>query len=100
MAAPVRRWRRLARISDLYEFRNALAHANGQFRALTPGKSKALDALLSRYPTNEVEQGYFIPSAEYVAAAFGDVDASLRDLVHRVRGGPAVRIEEQGLTLR
>ena len=82
------------RINDLYVLRNALAHANGLVSANSDDGKRRIEAIVGRNPTIELNGGFIVPSAEYLRSAFDDVDSSARDLVQRVRGGPAFRYEE------
>jgi hypothetical protein len=83
---------RYSRLSDMLLIRNSLAHANGQRRAMSANAWHALtDALKRRCSPADESRGVVILTAEYVKNAYTDVNACLRDLVHRCRGGPAVR---------
>lgn len=76
---------RQARIRDMYELRNWLAHANGREYPLTDDKAKSLPALAERCG-NTVDSGYFIPSPSYLEQCYKDVTGSMSGLVARARG--------------
>lgn len=85
---------RYARLADLLTIRNSLAHANGQRRAMSTEAWDKLTQALKRQGTPPDDyRGIVILSGEFVRRAFEDVNASLRDLVNRARGGPSLRIE-------
>jgi hypothetical protein len=77
---------RYNRLNDLLLVRNALAHANGQQRAMSPAAWKKLRLALARRktPVNEY-RGFVVLSAAFVGQAFSDVNDSLLDLVRRSR---------------
>jgi hypothetical protein len=77
---------RLIRLRDLYRVRNALVHANGNKEAMSEEDWNQLaTALLRRGVAADGYRGLVVLSPEYVASAFDDVSASLRDLVARAR---------------
>ena len=84
---------RLDRIRDLLRVRNAFAHGNGQQRAVPPDKWAALEQAIQRNPEIVVTDGVLVLSAHFLRTAWADVDESVRELVLRVRGGPAVVVE-------
>ena len=85
--------RRGERIADLYVMRNAFAHANGLLKAHNADRQNKIAAVVRRNPTILLDSGFVIPSAEYIDAAYQDVNSSARDLIGRVRGGPAFHAE-------
>lgn len=82
---------RLGRLAGLQPLRNVFAHANGEQRAVSSEKWKAVEKLLARMPLVSVRDGYLIVSEGYLAEAYRYVRESLLDLIQRVRG-PSVRL--------
>lgn len=77
---------RLAFIEDLRRIRNALAHANGQRRAMTEEQwNRVADALRRRACPPDDYRGFIVLSERFAADAFEVVNSSLRELVARAR---------------
>jgi hypothetical protein len=81
---------RLDRLNDLLVVRNVVAHANGQQQSVPREKWARLEQVLVNYTTVQIVNGYLVLSSDYLAAAYGDVNGTITDLIARVRG-PAVR---------
>jgi len=76
---------RLARLADLYEFRNWLAHVNGRLDSVSPARRPHFRDLVRRHPENVIDRDWLMVDAKYLEAAYADVDASVRDLIARAR---------------
>jgi hypothetical protein len=77
---------RLAFLADLKLVRNALAHANGQKRAMSPEQWTRVSKALARHgaPVDDY-RGFIIITCEFAKKAFEAVHASLHQLVTRAR---------------
>jgi hypothetical protein len=77
---------RLAIIEDLRVVRNAIAHANGQRRAMSDDKWTAVTQALSRRGVQpDEDRGLIVLNAQFLQQAFDTVNDSLRELVSRAR---------------
>ncbi len=85
---------RLRTLADLLVIRNILAHANGQARLISPERLRNLKLVLARHPSVVLDDDYLRPSPDLLTTCYAAVEGSLRALVNRIRGGPAVRPAE------
>lgn len=77
---------RYGRLTDLFLVRNALAHANGLKEGMSLEQWRELELTLSRHRVDvDNLRGMVVLTRAYVAGAYDDVNASLRDLVTRAR---------------
>lgn len=80
---------RYERLADLETIRNAFAHANGLKDGMRRDEWRQLRRVSARQQTPiAVWQDMFVPSGGFVAKAYEDVAASVRDLVARARVAP------------
>jgi hypothetical protein len=72
-------------IQNLYDLRNALAHANGRLRDVRPYEAQQrVEQLATTSPGLQIsENGDLIVSMEFVRTAFSFIDQLLRDLGRR-----------------
>ncbi len=77
---------RLAKLADLYQIRNAFAHANGLQEGMSESEWRQLREALRRsnLPPDE-HRGFVVPSQAYVRDAYEVVGGCLQDLVARAR---------------
>jgi hypothetical protein len=83
---------RLTAIRDLFVVRNAIAHANGQIRSVPTSKLKRLEEVIRQHSGGiSIDDGLVTVESSFLEEAFANVNGSVRALVDKVRGGPAVR---------
>lgn len=83
---------RYGRLVDLYEVRNALAHANGLREGMSGQRWRRLERTLSRHGVElDSDRGVVVLTRAYVERAYNDVSASLRSLVTRARANSSNR---------
>lgn len=83
---------RLTAIGELFEIRNAFAHGNGQMRSVPDSKLKRLEEIIRQHSGEiSIDDGLLTLESVFLKNAFANVDGSIRELVNKIRGGPAVR---------